>query len=107
MDSVLVTIHHNDPEKFNDYLEDFRQYFSWILCEHECNNIQTSTTQVNNAQLEVGSKSHIFTNITMFNYIVPVRCNVKILSGRKSPAKGFVLVIIEIQKTNIIIPLWS
>ena len=39
----------------------------------------------------------------MFTYVIPVKCNVQITNGRKSPAKGFVLVIL---KKNIIIPLW-
>ena len=49
----------------------------------------------------------MFTYITIFNYIRPVQCNVKILNDRKFPAKGFGLVIIKIPKTNIIISLWT
>ena len=42
----------------------------------------------------------------MFAYIIPVKFNVQILNGRKSPATGFGLVIIKIPKKHIIIPLW-
>ena len=48
----------------------------------------------------------MFTGIKLFAYIRPVQCNVKILNGRKAPAKGFGLDIIKTPKTNIIIPLW-
>ena len=41
----------------------------------------------------------------MCAYIRPVKCNVKILNGRKYPAKGFGLVITKIPNTNITIPL--
>ena len=41
----------------------------------------------------------------MFNYIITVKCNVKIINGRKYPEKGFGLVIVKIPKINIIIPL--
>ena len=43
----------------------------------------------------------------MFTYIIPVKCNVKIIKVRRYPAKGFGLVIIKKPKTSIIIPLWS
>ena len=59
------------------------------------------------AQLDGGSNYHVFTNITMFTYIRPVKCNVKIINGRASPSEGFGFVIIKIPKTNIIIPLWT
>ena len=47
----------------------------------------------------------MFTNITMFACIRLVKYNVRIINGRKYPAKVFGLVIIKIPKTNIIIPL--
>ena len=42
----------------------------------------------------------------MFDYTRPVKCNVQILNGSKSPTKRFGLVTIKIPKTNIIISLW-
>ena len=65
-----------------------------------------NTTQVINAQLNGGSNSQMFTYITMFTYIIPVKYNVQIINGRKDPAKGSGLVIVKNSKTDIIIPLW-
>ena len=48
----------------------------------------------------------MFTDITMFTYIRPGKFNVQIINDRKSPEKGFGLVIIKIPKTYIIILLW-
>ena len=48
----------------------------------------------------------MFTNITMFTYIRPVKCKVQLLNYRKSPVNVFGIVVIKIPKTNIIIPLW-
>ena len=48
----------------------------------------------------------MFTNITMFAYIKPVKCNVQIINGSKAPAKGVRIFIINPPKTNIITPLW-
>ena len=42
----------------------------------------------------------------MFTDTRPVKCNVQIINGRKSPAKGFDIVIVKFPKTHIIIPLW-
>ena len=42
----------------------------------------------------------------MFSYIRPVKFNVQIINGRKSPENVFGLVIIKIPKTNIITPLF-
>ena len=55
-----------------------------------------------NVQLYGGLKSHVFTDITMFTYSRPVKCNVKILNVRKYPAKVFGLVIIKIPKYRLI-----
>ena len=71
-----------------------------------CNKtFHPTTIKVSNAQMDVLSNSYLFTNITIFTYIRPVKCNVQILNSRKSPAKRFGFVIIKIPKTNIIIPL--
>ena len=43
----------------------------------------------------------------MFTYIRPVKCNIQIINGSKSPEKGFDLVIITPPQNNIIIPLWT
>ena len=48
----------------------------------------------------------MFIDITIFTYIIPVKCNVNIIQGRKSPAKGFGIVMVYISETSIIIPLW-
>ena len=68
--------------------------------------IQPNTTQYITAQLDEGSYSRVFTNIPIFTYIIPVKCNVQIINGRKAPEKGFGIVMVYITKTNIIIPLW-
>ena len=47
----------------------------------------------------------MFTNIIFLTYIIPVKCNVQIPNIIKAPAKGSGLVIVNITKTNIIIPL--
>ena len=106
INSGLMTVHHNNPEKLIDNPGYFLRYISWILIEHKGNIIHPTTTQVSTVQLYGGSKSHMFTDITMFTYIRPVKCNVKIINVSKSPAKGFGLAIIKIPNTNIVIPLW-
>ena len=47
----------------------------------------------------------MFTDIAIFTYIRPVKCNVQIVNVNKSPAKGFGLVIVKNPKIYII-PLW-
>ena len=49
----------------------------------------------------------MFTVITMFSDTRPVKYNVQILNGIKSPAKGFELVIVKFPQKNNIIPLWT
>ena len=101
-----MNIHHNDTENFIYNPEDFFQYFSLLLSGHGGNTLQQITTQVRTAQLDVRPKYHVFTNTKIFNYIRPVKCNVKILNGRKSPEKGFGLVIVKTIKSRIITSLW-
>ena len=64
--------------------------------------IQTNNTQVITEQLHLGLESPFFTDITMFTYIKPVKCNIQTINGRKAPVKGSGLVIVYISK-NIII----
>ena len=71
------------------------------------NTLHPTTIKVTTAQLNVGSNYHVFTNITVFAYIRPVKCNVQILNDRKSPIQVFGLVIIKIPKKTIIMPLWT
>ena len=106
MNSGLMTVNHNNPEKFIDNTEDFCQYRSWLLSGHEGNIIHQTTTKVITEKLYEVSNSHVFTDITIFTYTRPVKCNVQILNGRKYSANGFGLVKIKIPKTNITIPLW-
>ena len=106
MSSGLMTVHNNDPDNFIDDPEYFHQYPSWIISGHGGNTLQKNTNQVSTAQLDGGSKSHVFANITMFTYIRPEKWNVQILNGRKSPTKSFGLVIVKIPKIDIIILLW-
>ena len=101
-----MNIHQNNTDNFINNIEYHFQYCSWIISEHDGNNIQTSPTHIINEKIYVVSNSQVFTVITMFTYIRPVNCNVQILNGSKSPAKGFGLVIIKKSKTNIIIPLY-
>ena len=91
MNSVLVTVHHNDPEICIDDPEYFRQYHSWLISGHEGNTLHPTTTHVSTAQLYIGSRSHVFTNITMFIHIIPVNFNVQILNDRKYPEKVLAL----------------
>ena len=44
----------------------FFQYHRWLLIEYKATNKQKSPTQVSNAQLDGGSKSHVFTDINIF-----------------------------------------
>ena len=70
MNSCLIAVHHNDP---NNFIEE-PEYFSSITADSYVN---TNTNPLNNpypdfnAQLYGGSKSHVFTNITMLTYIIP------------------------------------
>ena len=91
MNSTLMNVHHNYPENFIDDPEEF-------CCEYKESKIQTSTTQVINSQLDVGSNYRMLTEITMLTYIRPLKCNVQILNGRRSPAKVFGTVIVTLQK---------
>ena len=68
--------------------EYFCQHRILLLSVHKGNTLHSTNTKVITAQLDVGSKYHLFTNITMFTYIIPVKFNVKILNGIKSPALG-------------------
>ena len=106
MNSVIMTIHQNDPENIIDDPEYFWQYHSWLLIGHKGNTLNPTTIKVTTAQLVGGSNFHVFTDIKLFAYIRPVQCIVKLLNGSKSPEKGFGLVIIKPPRTNIIIPLW-
>ena len=105
MNSGIVYVYHNDPYNLIDEPEYFFQYRFWRISDHEVTIIQTSITQISNAQLYVVSKSHVFTDITTFAYIRPVKRSVQIINARKYPAKGFELVIIKTPNKNIIIPL--
>ena len=45
----------------------------------------------------------MFSDIKIFTYIRPVKCNSQIINGRKAPGKRLGLVIIKTIKTNIIV----
>ena len=47
------------------------------------------------------SKYPLLTNSTMFNYIVPVKCNAQILNCGKYPAKGSGIVILKVSNIYI------
>ena len=51
--------------------------------------IQPNTTQVSNSQLYGISNSSMFNNITMFTYIIPVKCISKHSYWKKIPCKWF------------------
>ena len=97
---MIQNICIDDPEYFS-------QYRSWHKIGHEGKTLHPDTTQVSTAQLDVLSNSHMFIDITIFTCIIPVKCNVQILNGRKFPATVFVLVIMKIPKINFFIPLWT
>ena len=56
--------------------------------------------------MDEGSNFHMFTYITIWTYTKPVKYNLQIRNGRKSPANVFGFVIVNIIKTNIITPFW-
>ena len=76
-------VYHNDPYYLIDDPEDFHNYRYWLLRKHKVANIQTSITQINNSQLGGRSNLHVFSDITMFTYIIPVKCNIKIYISSK------------------------
>ena len=96
-------MYHNDIDTYIYNPEYFCQYFGLVIHEHEGNSIQIIITHSNNAQLDGGSNSHVFSKISMFTYMCPLNFNVRILNGSKDTAKLIGLVIIKIPKTNIII----
>ena len=73
--------------------------------------IQTNTTQVITEQIHLGLESPFFTDITMFTYIIPVKCNIQTINGRKAPVKGSGIVIVYISKkhyyTTLVIILYA
>ena len=107
MNLVIMTVRHNDQENFINYPEYFRQYCIRILIGDKGNTLHPNTTPVSTSQLYGVSNSHVFTNITMFAYIRPIKCNVQIPNCSKSSEKVFGLFIIKIAKINIIIPIWT
>ena len=86
-----MDVHHNDSENCIDDPEDFRQYCSWLLCAHKDKKNPTNKTRVSTPQLDGGSDYHMLTNINMFTYIRPLKCNVQVLSGNTAPEKGLLL----------------
>ena len=107
MNSGLMNFHHNYLENFIDDPEYFFQYHSWLLSGYEGNTLKTNTTQVITTQVDVGSNYHIFSDITMLTYTRPLKFRIQILNGRKSPEKGFGLVVVKIPEKYVIIPLWA
>ena len=87
MNSGIMTIHRNDPENIIDDPEDFFQYRSWIISGHKGKTLHPTTIKVTTAQLDGVSKYHVFADIKLSVYIVPVQCNVQILNGSKDPEK--------------------
>ena len=81
-----MTVHRNDPEKFIDDPE----YFSTIAGDSYA-YIRAKKSRKNPPNLALHNwmedQNPILTNINMLSYIIPVKCNVKILNCRKSPAK--------------------
>ena len=104
MNSGIMTINQNDPEKIIDGPKDFHQYGSLFLSGHKRKKIHSNTIKVTSAQLDLGSNPHMFTDIKLFAYIRPVQCNVQIINDSKAPTKGFGLFTIKPPKTKIIIP---
>ena len=97
-----MNVHQSDPENFIDDTEAFCQYNSWILSGNKSNIIHLTTTQVSTEQLDGEWKYFVFTDITMFTYIISVKYNVQILNGRKPLEKGFGLVIKKIQTQTLL-----
>ena len=91
-----MSVHHNFAEKFIVDPESFSQYHILLLSGHYGKKIQTNTTQVSTEQLGRDTKSHMFTDMIMFTYIITEKYNVQIINGREDPAKGFGIVIVNI-----------
>ena len=106
MNAYVMGMYQNDPDTYIHDTEEFHRYISWLLSEHKVKSIQTSIIKTATSRLDGESNSHIFANITMFTYIRPVKCNVKILNSSKDPSKVIGIVIIKIPKSNIIITFW-
>ena len=100
MNSGIMSIHHNNPEKFIDEPKVFCQCRSWLLSGHKGNTRHPTTIKSSTAQLYVGSNSYVFTKITKFAYIRLVKHNEQIINDRKSPARVFGLVIIKNNKNK-------
>ena len=87
------TINHDYPPQWSRQLHwrrrRFYHYYSWLQREHKGTNIQISTTQIRNEQINGGSNSHMFTDINILTYIGPVKWNIQIRNGRKAPIKCF------------------
>ena len=66
MNSGLMIVYHNYPERFVADPDDFCQYSRWLLSGHEGNTINPTTTKAISEKLDGGSNSHMFTDITMF-----------------------------------------
>ena len=96
MNSGIRTIHQNYPENIIDDTDDFFQYRSWILSGNKGKKLHPTTIKFTTAQLYGGSNYHVFTDIKLFSYIIPVQCNVQIINDSNAHAKGIGLVIIKI-----------
>ena len=86
MNSGLMTVYHNDSEILIDDPGYFGQYRSWLISRHGGNTLHPTTTQVITEKLDGGKNSHLFNDITMLTCTRPVKCNIKIINGRKLSA---------------------
>ena len=84
--------------------EYFFQYCSWLISGHKGKILHPTTIKVSTAQLIGESKSHVFTDIVIVSYIIPIQCNVQMINDSKAHAKGFGLVIIKIPPKTLVYP---
>ena len=97
MNSGIIEVDHNYPEKLIEDQWSFLHYWYWVLIEHEDTNIKTFITQICNSQLDWGTNSYVLTYINISTKIIYVKCKVEIINDSKSPAKRFGLAIIKYQ----------
>ena len=72
------------------------------LTRHSACTNDTPRNLLHGPVTDVGSNSHLFTNISIFTYIIPVKCNVQNSNGIKAPVNVFGLVMIKFHKQTLL-----
>ena len=91
INSGIMTINQNYPENIIHDPEYFCQYHRLILSVHNLKTLHPNYIKGTTAQLYGGSKYHVSTDIKLFTYIVPIKCNVKSSMSENSLQKVLAL----------------